>query len=270
MADRMEFTAKLAGILELAVEHGNHITLEEVEKYFEEDNLSNEQIGLVCEYLMSQKIAVAGYKQQSGMMIDNSEEQNNTLSQEEQAYIDGYLREIAQMPERTEEEALMKYYLPKIVEIAVELHEPGIYVGDMIQEGSISLMMAMRTGDENVGDVIVWDDEDLDSPDGDIASPVEEEQVLLAVRDGMLAMIEAQTETRRRDNKMVHKVSELDETIKAMSDEYGRKVAIDEVAEKLGITEDEIADILKLAGEEAPTEEELEDMIENIDRLGER
>ena len=35
-----------------------------------------------------------------------------------------------------------------------------------------------------------------------------------------------------------------------MTEENGRKVAVDEVADKLGITEAEIADILKLAGEE--------------------
>ena len=46
-----------------------------------------------------------------------------------------------------------------------------------------------------------------------------------------------------------------------MSDEYGRKVAVDEVAERLGISVDEITDILKLAGEDAPTEDEITDIL---------
>ena len=54
---------------------------------------------------------------------------------------------------------------------------------------------------------------------------------------------------------MVEKVTELDEAIKSMKEEYGRKVSVDEVAERLGISEDEIEDILKLAGEEVKDEE---------------
>lgn len=266
MADRMEFTAKLAGILKVATEQDNHMTLEEVEKYFEEDQLNDEQMGLVCEYLMSQKITVSGYKQQAGSVVEQAE--GSSLSQEEQSYVDAYLKEIAQMPEKTEEEAELKYYLPKVVEMAVELHEPGIYVGDLIQEGSISLMMALRNGEKEDAAGIVWEDEEEEteneresenenkneSESADIDRESMDAQILAEVRAGMQMMIESQTETKRQDKKMVHKVSELDEAIQNMTEEYGRKVAIDEVAEQLGMSEDEIADIMKLAGEEAPEE----------------
>ena len=49
---------------------------------------------------------------------------------------------------------------------------------------------------------------------------------------------------------MVEQVSRLDETIRQMTDELGRKVDVEEVAGRMGLTEDEIRDILKLAGEE--------------------
>ena len=42
---------------------------------------------------------------------------------------------------------------------------------------------------------------------------------------------------------------------KKLSDELGRKVSVDELEEFAGITEDEISNILKLAGEELPPEE---------------
>ena len=45
-------------------------------------------------------------------------------------------------------------------------------------------------------------------------------------------------------------VSELDEAIRSMTEELGRKVAVDELAERLGIGEEQIAEILKLAGED--------------------
>ena len=92
------------------------------------------------------------------------------------------------MKEETQEEVRMAYYLPKVVEEAVRLHHPEVFIGDMIQEGNIALMVALKE------------------------IPKEKE-------------------------------------------EYGRKVSVDEVAERLGISEDEIEDILKLAGEEVKDEE---------------
>ena len=44
MADRLEFKEKLAGILALAEGQNGKITVDEVEKYFEEDGLSQEQM----------------------------------------------------------------------------------------------------------------------------------------------------------------------------------------------------------------------------------
>lgn len=229
MADQFRFKEKLSGILRLAESQNGRITLEEVEQYFEEDALSQEQTDLVCDYLMSQKVAVTGYAKQRGV-IKEKQEEGTSLSKEEQIYIEGYLREIDQLKGDNIEDARMIYYLPKVIDEAVRLHHPEIFIGDLIQEGSVSLMLAL----------------------GMFAEGKEEEaQILEEVRSGMLTLIESQTETRRQDHKMVARVSELDETIKSMSEEFGRKVAVDEVAERLGISEAEIDDILKLAGEEA-------------------
>ena len=137
------------------------------------------------------------------------------------------------MKEETQEEVRMAYYLPKVVEEAVRLHHPEVFIGDMIQEGNIVLMLALK----------------------EIRKEKDEEEILEQVRAGMMASLESQTEVKRRDHKMVEKVTELDEAIKSMKEEYGRKVSVDEVAERLGISEDEIEDILKLAGEEVKDEE---------------
>lgn len=232
MADRLEFKEKLSGILSAAREQGGKIALEDVELYFEEDRLSQEQIDLVCEYLLAQKIAVTGYVPKSGTVKERKEEPA-PLSNEEQSYIEEYLKDIDQMQGKSLAEARMAYYLPKVVDEALKMHHAEIFVGDMIQEGNISLMMAL--------------DEYKEEED--------EEAVMEAVRAGMQALLESQTETRRQDKKMVERVSELDETIKSMSEELGRKVSVEEVADKLGITEAEIEDILKLAGEEVKDEE---------------
>lgn len=232
MADRLEFKEKLAGVLALAEGQNGKITVDEVEKYFEEDGLSQEQMNLVCDYLLSMKMAVIGYKQTGGMVKEEKEEAK-PLNMEEQKYVEEYLRRLGDMKEETREEVRMAYYLPKVVEEAVRLHHPEVFIGDMIQEGNIALMIALK----------------------EIPKEKDEEEILEQVRAGMMASLESQTEVKRRDHKMVEKVTELDEAIKGMKEEFGRKVSVDEVAERLGISEDEIEDILKLAGEEVKDEE---------------
>ena len=104
MADRLEFKEKLAGILALAEDQNGKITVDEVEKYFEEDGLSQEQMNLVCDYLLSMKMAVVGYKQTGGTVKEDEKEEKQPLSAEEQKYVEEYLRGLGDMKEETQEE----------------------------------------------------------------------------------------------------------------------------------------------------------------------
>ena len=77
----------------------------------------------------------------------------------------------------------------------------------------------------------------------------EEETMLLMARESMQALLESQTEMKLRDRKMVEKVNNLDEQIKKLTEEMGRKISVDELVELMGVSEEEIEDILRLAGE---------------------
>ena len=243
MSDRLEFRGKLQGILELAESQEKKITLEEVETYFEDEQLSREQIDLVCDYLLSQKVAVSCYEKMGGILscpkqVEAQEEPCPILTEEEQRYVESYLEELGEMKAGSEEEARLLYYFPKVVDLAVKINRSQVFIGDVIQEGNVSLMLALKESDSR---------NDREQ---------EEQEVMDQVRAGMLALVEEQTEVKRQDKKMVEQVSELDETIQSMSEEMGRKVAVDEVAEQLGISEAQIADILKLAGEEIDSSED--------------
>ena len=93
MADRLEFQGKLGWILEEAKEHANRIQKEEIERYFENDDLSDEQMELVYDYLLSQKVAVSGYERKHGRVYA-AEEKESTLTQEEQTYLQNYEGEL--------------------------------------------------------------------------------------------------------------------------------------------------------------------------------
>lgn len=227
MAGKLEFRSKLSDVLQLAGEQGNRMSLEEIEKFFEEDDLSKEQIDLVCDYLLSQKVAVTGYQKQPGVIKD-AEDKPADLSSEEKDYLEEYLRDIESVKGNGENPRLT-YYLPRVVDAALQMHHREVFLGDMIQEGNISLMIALKKCENSTED---------------------ETAVMDEVRAGMQALVESLTETKRLDKKMVSQVAELDETIRHMTEDMGRKVSVEEVAEQLEMTTEQIEAVLKLAGEE--------------------
>lgn len=269
MADRMEFTAKLAGILEKAKGQQSRMSHAEVEEYFKEDNLSQEQLALVCEYLMSQKVIVSGFTPRMGEIKEEVNQialkGKEALSKAERDFAEDYLKDLKNMHPKTEEEELLKDLMPQVVEIAMELKRPEIPLGDLVQEGSVALLLGTQKFWEPAE--IIWEDEETEEDafmvedDTDVLDLGDEDlktQILEEVRAAICTMIEEQTETKARDRKMVSKVSDLDEIIQKMKDDFGRKVSVEEVAEQSGLSPEEIADILKLAGEETP-----EDVVED-------
>ena len=228
MAERLEFREKLAGILALCASQNNITDKTTVEEYFAEDNLSKEQMELVFDYLLSQKVIVKGYVKAGGS-IKNAEKPEDVVryTQEEQDYLNLYEQDLKGLREGDP----LKELLPAILSMTKEMHRTDIYIGDLVQEGNMGLMLAME---EHEGDT---------------------EALLSMAKESMQALLESQEETKKQDNRMVEKVNDLDEQIKKLSEEMGRKVSVDELEEFLDITEDEISDILKLAGEELPPEE---------------
>ena len=113
----------------------------------------------------------------------------------------------------------------KILEIAKELHDGSVFLGDLVQEGNVSLMLALKESGE-------------------------EEKILNAVREGIEAFQEEQRDVHVRDRKMVEKVDELDGQIKKLKEEMGRKITLEELALYTDRSEEELRSVLKLAGEE--------------------
>ena len=141
MADRAQFQKKLGELLAVAASQNNKMTSQEVQAFFQDDNLTDEQMNLVHEFLMSQKVEVIGYTGTIENTEKTEQEEKDTLSQQEKDYVAEYLIDIEKMAKQTEEEVTLAYYLPKVVEEAVKLHMPGIFIGDVIQEGNVSLML---------------------------------------------------------------------------------------------------------------------------------
>ncbi len=250
MRGRIEFRKKLSGVLKMAEENGHQITIEEVERYFEEEHLSKEQMELVYDYLLAQKIVVKGYEKTGGS-VTSAEENPIVFTLQEQQYLKEYMKDIGGIREASETEReqlfekvlagdalaksrLIEIYLPDVVEIAKQLHHPEVFLGDLVQEGNVGLILGVDM---------------IDSLNG------AHERIVSEVRQSIQMLIEEQTALKSRDKKMVEKVNMLDESIQALTEELGRKVTVEELAVYMGMSEEEVEDILRLTGEETEEEE---------------
>lgn len=247
MENRAEFLKKLQDLVVMAKEKGNRIMIEEVQGYFAKENLTEEQMELVFDYLLTQKVVVQGYfKSNDGQM-----QEEVSYSEEEKAYLEEYLQDLKafKKEESGERQALFtkalhndakaknrlaEIYLPKVVELAKEMYHPEVFLGDLIQEGNVGLILGLDMY------------ENAQSADTVIVNQI---------RQCMQMLIQESTELSKRDEKMVEQVRMLDEAIRTLTEELGRKVTIDELSVHLGMSEEEINDILRLTGEETEEEE---------------
>ena len=223
MAERMGFQGKLREVLGFAREREDHLLAEDVEKFFEEEGLSPEQMELVFQYLTEQGIEVKGYAPSKGTAREADQEEG--LSPEEERYLETYRQEIEALEEAGDKTLARR--LTEVVEEAVKLQRGEVFLGDLIQEGNMRLVMLLEEDPEK-----------------------EEEARRVTVRSAMEEFIASSGEVRRRDRQMVRKVTDLNNTVKAMEEEEGRKVTLDEAAGRLGITRQEAEQIWKLTSEE--------------------
>ena len=94
MSDAAQFQKKLVGILSLCEENGNEIDRESVKEFFEEENLSKEQMNLVYDYLLSQKVLVKGYTKT--VNVEEAEDDSEKFSYEEIEFLRQYEEDIHQ------------------------------------------------------------------------------------------------------------------------------------------------------------------------------
>ena len=236
MAERMGFQGKLREVLGFAREREDHLLAEDVEKFFEEEALSPEQMELVFQYLTEQLkfmrdfgtdtiVATPSYCLYLAEAAREAGEEEADLSSEEERYLETYRQEIEALEEAGDKTLARR--LTEVVEEAVKLQRGEVFLGDLIQEGNMRLVMLLEEDPEK-----------------------EEEARRVTVRSAMEEFIASSGEVRRRDRQMVRKVTDLNNTVKAMEEEEGRKVTLDEAAGRLGITRQEAEQIWKLTSEE--------------------
>ena len=248
MKKELEFLEQLRKLQSKAEENQRHITKQDVQKFAQENALGEEQMNSVYAYLQAQGIRIEGMENVS---VNEEKKDKIQLTEAEANYLKEYRNDMSyikdEKPGEKEElfqkalegdalakARLIELYMPVVVEIALEMNVADVYLGDLVQEGNVSLMLALEMLSVKNQDDMIKDE----------------------IRSGMQALIAEQTDAKKRDNILVEKVNNLDETIQTMKKDKGREITIDELSEYLKISDEEILDLIKLAGEELDSPED--------------
>lgn len=246
--EQKKFQEKLADVLSYAREHGNQMTMEEVHTLFKEWDLDQQKLTFICEYLTMEQVDITDYE--AGCTETKNEAETGKkkaeLSAEEERALGQYLEELGDLAPLEEEKrkelyqkaaagddlaksTLIQDYLPRVIELAKEVHTPEFFLMDLIQEGNVSLLLALDELSEE---------------------EQAEENILQAIREGMLASMEEHRQQKHQDNTMVHKVNRLKDAIEDLSDGDEMDFSVAELSAYLDMSVEEIEDILRIAGEE--------------------
>ena len=268
MTNREDFLIKLEGIRELAKASENVLSREQVDEYFADSELTEEQMKLVYDYLRSSAIAVTGgaeVKIADGLVSlrqrvkashtaeesssEESSEEEDASEEEKKSALEIYLEEISEdqsIPENIElmlfkkaadgdiesRNILARAYLSEVCDLAGEYESEGMNAEDLVSEANMGLMLAL-------GEL-----EQMDSLAAYKAS------LINSVGKYLEEATSQMKEDRDRDNAVAAKVNHLSSAIRSLEDDLGKQVSIEEVSAFLDIPLEEIKEVLDLAGDE--------------------
>lgn len=246
--DVREFQKKLMDLMAFAIENNKYLTCRQVNDFFRNEKISEEQFTLIYQYLKSQGVAVEGMdsqKEQQRPIEEVTEEaQADPLTSDEEEYLREYLESLtfamekpgekealfarAQQGEREAVNRLAELYFPMAAKLCAEHHTTEFFLGDMIQEVNLSLLCALGQNQELSDQVIRG-----------------------MILNGIQEALQEREQEKFQDDCLVAKVSSLEAAVKELTEdeEEERKFSIEELSVILDMDAEEIRDVLRLTGD---------------------
>ncbi|WP_370750972.1 sigma-70 family RNA polymerase sigma factor [Eubacterium sp.] len=252
MDKKTMFNEALAKLVSYATAHDNLITMEDVKSFFNGLIDDDSQYKLIYDYLSINKIEIKGFTPSDDNIFDDSHGMNaiseniakdeNGQSQEETDFIKMYMddMDVLQTVSDVEQAALVNKLiagdasastplveskLKKVADIAKKYCGKGVTFGDLIQEGNLELMVAVSEYTKECGDFNNYIDK--------------------RIEQGIRNVINSQINSDRIGQHLADKLNQLDNTTSKLSKELDRVPEISELADAMGITEDEASLLLK-------------------------
>lgn len=247
--DIIEFQNKLKEVQTLALNNGKKVKASLVEKFFEGDNITQDKLQKVYDFLEIQGIYVDGAKKSPEVLEALIEEEVSEeaaeipLTSEEKEFLEEYLLGFKTEEQLVKEEILRAFlegsqecterliraYQDEIVKVAKKLNCEDIFFGDLIQEGNMGLLTALEHLSEQ------------ENPD---------EWLIREIESTMKLFIEEQTQQKKEDNILVEKVRDLEKKVKELTEDEDVKYSVEELAAFLDMDLEEMESVLRLTGDD--------------------
>lgn len=236
MNQEVLFAQTLEQVRRHAADQGGWVSEEDVQEAFAPLGLSGEQLQMVYDYLIKQRIGI-------GAPVNP----DDYLTEEEKYYLQNYLDELESLPKASpgEKEAvtlsamagdidaqsrLAVIYLPDVVEVARLYSGQGVPLEDLIGEGNLALSLGV-------------------SMLGALEHASEAQGMLgKMMMDAMEDLIQEQQSAEKADQKMTERINRVMEAARALSEELHRKVTVEELAQETKLSEKSIRDAMRLSG----------------------
>ncbi len=240
MKSQQEFLDGLQDLIKIGKTNGNVLSGEEVKSFFEEYELTDEQMSLVGAFMAENQIKVTGV-----VAAPLAEEEEVITSEEEpSAVLNMYKEELKELApaEKSREDALVKEFLAGSVEamnalVEMNLSEvaalaeryvgQGVQVADLIQEGNLALFVAVTEYEEGQGDF--------------------HSIIMEQAKEAMEQFIEENSQSTKMARKVSRQANQLNDLATAFAKEHDREAKPEELAELMHITVEEVKDLMKMS-----------------------
>lgn len=216
---------------------GNMLTSGQIGGAFAEWQLDDGKLALIHDYFRRNHIG-----------IDEPGDAQENLSGEDVSFLEMYLGELKALPSVSDGEKravmmsalagdsdaqakLVEIFLPQIVEISRLYAGQGAPVEDLIGEGNVAAASAVTM----LGCV-----EGIEEVEGFIGR---------MIMDAMEEYISEDSDNRQNDENVLNRVNEVNDKARELYENYLRKVTVKEVADELGITEEEVREAVKISAD---------------------
>ena len=236
MKREAEFSRILEQVKGIARQQGNRIEQDQVLEAFEELDLTGEQMQMVYDYLLQNKIGIGQHLNMEDFLTEKEQDYLQTYLDEIEAYGDvseGEKEAVtisAMAGDVDAQNRLVEIYLKEVPQIAKLYAGQGVFLEDLIGEGNVALTVGV-------------------SMLGSMEKP-EEAQGMLGkmIMDAMESLIQESADAKKTDKHIEDKVNRVAEKARELREELHRKVTVSELAEMAGISVSAIRDAIRLSG----------------------
>ncbi len=246
MDEQAKFRTALAVLSASAGQGNRKLTKEEVQSYFVDMNLKEEQYESVYAYLTSKGIQV------EGVQTSCQPGKDAPLEEEDKAFLRQYQKDLkgvrklspeavglflakAEEGDLEAKRQLTEHYMDWVVALARPYVHQGLALQDLVQEGNLGLLIGL--------DTIGLREEHF------TAEKHLENEIHRAIRHALAE----QAGAKDIGEQVAEKLNRLTDPITELTEELGRQVTADELSMYLDMPIKELEELLRIAGENVET-----------------